>query len=538
MDKLIKTNNLSLDRKSKLFILVLALLIVLSLAAIQAKISYAAGQPDGSAVSGGSNGNVNLYENPATGEVFLKPGAGRVKVSKNITKKLFGVKKPAVTGLPAWTNHITLGTLVYMGYGYYNNTGFASALQLQENPPATGNNGYNAFNVNRAYLIFLYHQDNWFLKLTPNINKSNNYGTSSSSSGSNFGNEYFRLKYAFLQFNHIFDSNGFTTNLKVGQFPTPMIAWEDGLLGYHFAERTPWGFLGVTSTQAGIGVSGKFRANGNIYMAYNAGFFNSAAFHNAEDVDQKSPQIRVSLYPFGADSNLDGLGISGYYAWSESNNFEGIVNNNFPTTRSSAILDYKTPQGLIAIQYDYGKNVSSGGFASGAGSISQDAGSWCGQVPGAGYNAPVGSYGCNNAGAGYPFQVFMGAAGGKLLEQNTEHGIDAFGYYNIGNTKFSIFGLIQRFYYETPSSAVLTLAKQGSMPYGNPYNFQRAVFGIGYHLNSHITLAIDDQNYQFLNGKNYRNGSPADPAYRNAYSNYGQWMGDTNAIFLNARIAF
>ncbi|MHB8281824.1 MAG: hypothetical protein ACYDDE_03350, partial [bacterium] len=88
MDKSIKTNNRSLGRKSKLFILVLALLIVLSLAVIRTKISYAAGQTDGSAVSGGSSGNVNLYENPATGEVFLKPGAGRVKVSKKVINKL------------------------------------------------------------------------------------------------------------------------------------------------------------------------------------------------------------------------------------------------------------------------------------------------------------------------------------------------------------------------------------------------------------------------------------------------------------------
>ncbi|MHB8282770.1 MAG: hypothetical protein ACYDDE_08230 [bacterium] len=535
MDKSIKANNRSLDGKSKLFILALAFLIILSFAVIRTKISYAAGQTDGYAVSGGSSGNVNLYENPTTGEVFLKPGAGRVKVSKNVTRKLFGVKKPAVTGLPAWTNHITLGTLVYMGYGYYNNTGFTPALQLQENPGGPGNNGYNAFNVNRAYLIFLYHQDNWFLKITPNIDKSNNSGGSTSSSGFNFGNEYFRLKYAFLQFNHVLDSNGFTTNIKAGQFPTPLIAWEDGLLGYHVAERTPWGFLGVTSTQAGIGVSGKFRADGNIYMAYNAGYFDNATFHQGENVDQKSPQVRISLYPMGTDSNLDGLGVSGYYAWSEqTNNFDGNgnVENNFPTARASAILDYKTPQGLIALQYDYGLNVTSGGFASGAGSISQDAGSWCGYSTSAN-NA----YACNAAGAAYPFNispVMLGITGANgVIGHNVEHGTDAFGYYNIPNSKFGVFGLIQRFYYETPSPSLGL-----NMPYGNPFDFQRTVFGIGYHLNSHITLAIDDQNYQFLNAKNYRNGDMSNPVYKKAYLNYGQWMGDTNALFLQARIAF
>ncbi|MHB1646326.1 MAG: hypothetical protein EVG15_04845 [Candidatus Acididesulfobacter diazotrophicus] len=520
-----------------------------------AKMSYAAGQ---SSVSSNNGGSVSLYENSATGEIFLKPGTGRVKVSKNVIRKLLStaetqsktqekiqqlqnnehllekqVKNVKTVGFPAWTKHITLGTLIYMGYGYYNNTGFTSALQLEENPGGPGNNGYNAFNVNRAYLIFQYHQDDWFLKITPNIYKSNNSGGSASSSGFNFGNEYFRLKYAFLQFNHVLDSNGFTVNVKAGQFPTPMIAWEDGLLGYHVAERTPWGFLGVTSTQAGLGISGKFRADGNIYMAYNAGYFDNATFHQGENVDQKSPQVRISFYPMGTDSNLDGLGVSGYYAWSEqTNNFDGNgnVENNFPTARASAILDYKTPQWLIALQYDYGLNVTSGGFASGAGSISQDAGSWCGYSSSANH-----AYACNAAGATYPFNispVLLGITDANgIIGHNVEHGADAFGYYNVPNSKFGVFGLIQRFYYETPSSSLGL-----NMPYGNPFDFQRTVLGVAYHLNSHITLTLDNQNYQFLHEKNYMNAQHgSDPS---AYYTYGQWMGDTNAIFVQARIAF
>ncbi|MGC8555241.1 MAG: hypothetical protein ACP5NA_07140, partial [Candidatus Acidulodesulfobacterium sp.] len=139
-----------------------------------------------------------LYENPNTGEIFLTPGPGRVKVGQSIinqllkpnaakttkqinnlkaTEKKLEASLKTVKGqtLPAWTKNVSLGALIYMGYGYYTQTGLTEgSLQLQENPPATGNNGYNAFNVNRAYLIFLYHQDNWFLKITPNINKSDN----------------------------------------------------------------------------------------------------------------------------------------------------------------------------------------------------------------------------------------------------------------------------------------------------------------------------------------------------------------------------
>ena len=556
MERFCSFQKRKLERYKRLAIIVVlaaALTFVFTVGA--AKMSYAAGQ---SSVSSNNGGNVSLYENSATGEIFLKPGTGRVKVGKNVIRKLLStaetqsktqekiqqlqnkehllekqVKNVKTVGFPAWTKHITLGTLIYMGYGYYNNTGFTPALQLEENPGGPGNNGYNAFNVNRAYLIFLYHQDDWFLKITPNIYKSNNSGGSASSSGFNFGNEYFRLKYAFLQFNHVLDSNGFTVNIKAGQFPTPMIAWEDGLLGYHVAERTPWGFLGVTSTQAGLGISGKFRADGNIYMAYNAGYFGNATFHQGENVDQKSPQVRISFYPMGTDSNLDGLGVSGYYAWSEqTNNFDGNgnVENNFPTARASAILDYITSQWLIALQYDYGLNVTSGGFASGAGSISQDAGSWCGYSSSANH-----TYACNAAGAAYPFNispVLLGITDANgIIGHNVEHGADAFGYYNIPNSKFGVFGLIQRFYYETPSSSLGL-----NMPYGNPFDFQRAVLGVAYHLNSHITLTLDKQNYQFLHEKDYMNAQHgSDPS---AYYTYGQWMGDTNAIFVQARIAF
>ncbi len=556
MNKISKTKRAMRLSSLSAFVFALAAALALVFAFSGAGTAYASGAA--------------LYENPNTGEIFLTPGPGRVKVGQSVvnqllkpnakkttrqinnlkaTEKKLEASLKTVKGetLPAWTKHITLGTLVYMGYGYYTQTGFAPALQLQENPAGPGNNGYNAFNVNRAYLIFLYHQDNWFLKLTPNINKSNNYngaGTGSnwytggtttpvswaSSSGTTFGNEYFRLKYAFLQFNHVYDANGLTVNLKAGQFPTPMIAWEDGLLGYHVAERTPWGVLGVTSTQAGLGVSGKFRSNGKIYIAYNAGFFDNATFHQGEDIDQKSPQARVSFYPMGADSNLDGLGISGYYAWSQSNNFEGYygvnANNDNPTARASAILDYKTPQGVIAAQFDYGLNALAGGYASGAGSISQDTGSFCGLNP-------SGAYVCNAAGAAYPaFAADLGSL--NTYQHNTEHGYDAFGYYNIPNSKFGVFGLIQRFYYSDPSTAFWVNKIGTNITSGNPYDSQRGVVGVAYHLNSHITLTADWQNYQFLYAKDYRNL----PASNLEYSDYGQWMGQTNAYFLQARIAF
>ena len=474
-----------------------------------------------------------LYENPNTGEIFLKPGPGRVKVGQSIINELLkpnatkttqqinnlkttekkleaSLKTVKSQTLPAWTKHVSLGALVYMGYGYYTQPGLTEgSLQLEENPPATGNNGYNAFNVNRAYLIFLYHQDNWFLKITPNFFKTNN-------SGSTGGNQDFRLKYAFLQFNHVYDANGLTVNLKAGQFPTPMVAWEDGLIGYHVAERTPWGFLNVTSTQAGLGVSGKFRSNGKVYLAYNAGFFDNAAFHANETVDQKSPQARLTFYPLGADSGLNGPSISGYYAWAEDNsNFGDAVsgpNTNIPETRVSAVLDYKIPNANIALQYDYAINhiVQPGAGESG------DSDSYCG--------IESGVYSC------YAVSTMPSIFSLYKNHNTIEHGLDAFGYYNIPNSKFGFFGLIQRYYYMDTNYN----SAGDALPSGNPFDFQRGVVGVAYHLNSHITLTADWQNYQFLYAKDYRDLPVTSPQYLD----YGQWMGQTNAYFLQARIAF
>ena len=473
-----------------------------------------------------------IYENPSTGEIFLKPGPGRVKVRQSVidellkpsvkqtnkqiknlktTEKKLEVSLKTVKSqtLPAWTKHVSLGALIYMGYGYYTQTGLTEgSMQLEENPPATGNNGYNAFNVNRAYLIFLYHQDNWFLKITPNFLKTDN------SSGTN-GSEYFRLKYAFLQFNHVYDANGWTVNLKAGQFPTPMVAWEDGLLGYHVAERTPWGFLNVTSTQAGLGVSGKYRSNGKVYLAYNAGFFDNAAFHANETVDQKSPQARLTIYPLGADSSLNGLSISGYYAWAEDNLSFGDAaigpNTNSPETRVSAVLDYKTPNANIALQYDYAINhiVEPGAGESG------DNDSYCG--------IENSVYGCYNSSNMPPITSLYDG-------HNVEHGYDAFGYYNIPNTRFGVFGLIQRYYYEATNYNTTGDSLTG----GNPFDFQRSVAGVAYRLNKHVTLTADWQNYQFLNASNYRSLASTSTQYLE----YGQWMGQTNAFFMQARIAF
>lgn len=452
-----------------------------------------------------ASGKVSLYENPNTGEVFLTPAPGRVKVSQDTTQKLFGIKKAVSKSIPSWTKHVKLGTTVWLGYGYYNNTGFSQDLQLEENRPGPGNNNYDAFNVNRGYINFIWSQNkSWFLRVTPNILKSSN-----STLG---GSDYLRLKYAYLQFNNVYDANGLSMNLKFGQTTTPLIAWEDNLLGYHFTERTPYGFTGVTSTQPGISFTGKYNSGGKTYIVYNLGLFNSGGWHDNEQVDTKSPQARIDFYPFGTDSKINGLGISGYYAWSQSNSFFNTQSDH-PTVRTAALLHYKTPNSIIVLEYDYAIN----NLAS-FGNIDTSSGSICG-IPSSG-GVATGSYSCSITSIPFnPSQL-------GTSPHNTEHGLDAFGYYNFPHSKFGIFGLIQRYYYSTPGTM--------SFEFGNPFDFQRGVIGIGYHLNKHIILAIDEQNYQFLHAKDYRDLASSS----SGYLKYGQWMGDTNGIFVQARIGF
>lgn len=131
-----------------------------------------------------------------------------------------------------------------------------------------------------------------------------------------------------------------------------------------------------------------------------------------------------------------------------------------------------------------------------------------------------------------PFNVGLPSSVTGAISNNSEHGVDAFGYYNITN-KIGVFGLIQDWFMQ-PNAGTPVASSGTSNLYESPYNFQRLVIGVGYKLNNNIQLALDDQNFRFLNDSAYRNAPETSPAY----INYGQWMGDTNAIFLNARIAF
>ena len=86
---------------------------------------------------------------------------------------------------PAWHNYLDnfqskfrIGALAYLDYGYYSHTGFGPQWLENMNPPGVGNNGYNAFDINRVYLnTYFTPLKDWTFRFTPEIYRAD--GTAS-----------------------------------------------------------------------------------------------------------------------------------------------------------------------------------------------------------------------------------------------------------------------------------------------------------------------------------------------------------------------
>ena len=84
---------------------------------------------------------------------------------------------------PAWTDYLSnfrdrfrIGALVYTSYKMYTHTGFGPAQFDNNTWPGPGNNIYNTFDIDRAYLNFYFNPTpDWTLRVTPDIYKT--FGT-------------------------------------------------------------------------------------------------------------------------------------------------------------------------------------------------------------------------------------------------------------------------------------------------------------------------------------------------------------------------
>jgi hypothetical protein len=348
---------------------------------------------------------------------------------------------------------LQIGATVYADWGIYPETGFGPAfLDTPHTYPGPGNDGYNAFNLNRTYVNFLYSPADWItFRVTPDIYRDT--GT---------GNLNFRLKYGYGEFHNIFSGAIKDDNIRFGQQPNPIVDWEEALYGYRFVSLVPWNFISLSSTTTGVSLNGPIKgSNGKQYLDYQVGVFNNANFHQIENAENKTVMARASLYPMGASSRFDGLGLTGFIDYGYNNKIPSSP--SFPVVRAAALAHYMSPHNgaQVAFEYDFGRNAMTAGNLFG----------------GSGVPAGTRFVGTNDLA-----NAILG------MQDAKQQGYDVFGHVNLGTSKWALFGLYQ---YWQPNTNVPD----------NPLDFHRVVAGISYTFNKNVRLAVDSQDVLYKNSQ-------------------------------------
>ena len=422
-----------------------------------------------------------------------------------------------ITNLETAAGRIQIGATFFGDFAYYTKTGFGPQFLTQLNQDGPGNNGFNSFDITRAYINFLFTPlEEVTLRITPNIyrqvdvSSAMNNGKNSEIASSSNGNLGFRLKYAYLDFNTLF---GWSENLKgdkltAGQTVNPLVDWEEGLYGYRYVNLVPWNYLSLSSTYTGVTIHGPVTFHGTGYLDYNFSVFNTASFHAIETNDKKQVMGRVTWYPLGTTADRTGLGITAFDDAGYST--ASPDSPSTPINRAAFLVHYQTPSRglLIGAEYDLGWNAFSvGNLFSGAGPA--DA------ISGAAIAAPD------------PYSNFTAVVKGILPATHTrQQGFDFFGHVALGNSPFALFGMFQYFQPNTNFRGT------------NPLDFERAVGGVSYAFNSHFQLAVDDQllNYfhkQFTMTPAQISTFNSGLASANPAGIANIVPGDTNAVFMN-----
>ncbi len=248
---------------------------------------------------------ITLYEDAKTGALYRKPGRGRTPVvlgfdepaapvatQQQVQQDLkrnneelraeFNASQQALiqqnTQLqarvnkiePAWTDYLAnfrdrfhVGALVYTSYKMYTHTGFGPAQYDNNTWPGPGNNIYNTFDVDRAYLNFYFNPTpDWTLRVTPDIYKT--FGTATPTSNSHnssvssnlTGDLGYRLKYAYIEYNKILDWASPALKgaaIQMGSIPNAFLPWEEELTTFRYVTSSPWNYTGLSTTQLGVG---------------------------------------------------------------------------------------------------------------------------------------------------------------------------------------------------------------------------------------------------------------------------------------------
>jgi len=367
---------------------------------------------------------------------------------------------------------VRIGTLLYADYAYYTKTGFGPQFLTQINQPGPGNNSYNTFEISRAYINLFYSpNDAVTFRLTPNLYRqigappATRVGRVSAISANTDQELAFRVKYAYVDFNKLFaGSEAFKKDkLTIGQQQNPFVDWEENLYGFRWVNLVPWNYLSLSSAQTGIKLQGPVEFNGKQYLDYSIGVFTNASFRQLEQSEKKQAMARLTVYPFGAKSNYDGLGFTGFYDYGYTN-VAPDTGINFPLYRVAALAHYtfnKNAYG-IAGEFDLGRNAfNSGNFFSGSGPQDEFG---VGTTQFAGFDALV--------------RALQNGNGTK------QKGYAGFGHAQIPGTPFTLFAM---YHYFLPNTQVVK----------NPLDFHRAIGGISYKVNDRLRFALASQNLIF-----------------------------------------
>ncbi len=407
---------------------------------------------------------------------------------------------------------VKIGATFYGDWTYYNKTGFGPQFLTQMNQEGPGNDGFNTFDVTRTYLNFLYTPTKAVtLRFTPNIYRMVDGSTGSISNGNNATigastnqNLGFRLKYAYVQFNHPFRGAFSKGNIRLGQTMQPLTDWEEGLYGYRFVNLTPWNYLSLSSTYVGAEVNGPIMSGGKEFLDYQIGVFNTASFHAIEQNDKKQIMGRLTWYPMGTHTDRTGLGFTIFENYGY--NTKPPDTKSTPLNRLAILGHYQSANKryLIAGEYDLGRNaISTGQMFSGAGPAS------------------TGTY------AAFSSLASALLAGDKTRQQ----GWAVFGHAALGKSPFAVFGTVHGF---QPNTKI-------SPP--NPLNFVRTVAGVSYSYNKYLTFAIDDQNLNYNTGQYDMTAAQIATFSSSLAASYPTGIpsvvpGGTNAIMINAQFSY
>ena len=540
-----------------------------------------------------------LYVDRKTGQLFISPGRGRTAITfganaEDIEREVEArtqqrtqdavraavaqteaqqrfdnaeLQKQVDQIKPSWTSYTTnfqnkfrLGALAYMDYSLYTHTGFGPQFLKNMNPPGPYNNMYNSFDISRVYLnAYFTPTDDLTFRFTPEIYRANGTATpdktgANTGFASNLdGDLNVRLKYAYVQYSGLLDKSpqfkGFT--ITGGAQQNPLLGWEEDFTQYRFVYLSPWNYLGLSSSQIGIGVGGpiKFYGGEKTYLDYALGVYDNGNFSTPEQTDTKQVMGRVTAYPFGSSWRYQGLGITGFYNYGYGNVAPDI--GSVPTalkgpiahfTRMSAILSYAAQEWNILGEFDYGQNAFQlSNLYKGSGPL--DAfGTATGPAIGTTKGVKYAGNTCTTAAPCYSIANSWGpqtSAYTAMLNNGRarEIGFDALGHYHIPGTKLTAFGMFQWF---MPNDNVNE----------NPLDFQRFVAGISYQYNEYLRFALDSQNLLFyhdqfampvnyLSSFGYVPGSTLNGRKLPKTGSIPNMVPlDTHAIFLNMEFAY